>query len=82
MSRVPDQFLGLLPAVPGGGDVAGPVLGLPGKAFAHGVELAEIGEMALDQAALAGIPGALDELHDGAGHAMGDAAQDHAEAGG
>src|SRR6185437_626821 len=43
--RVPDQFLGLLPAGAGGGNVAGAVLGLPGKALAHGVELAKLRKM-------------------------------------
>src|ERR1700709_1137395 len=51
--RVPDQFLGFLPARPGGSNVARLVLGLPGKTLAHGVELAKIGKMTLDQAALA-----------------------------
>src|SRR3954470_2896133 len=79
---VEDQLLGLLPAGAGGRDVAGAVLRLPGKAFAHGVELAEVAEMAREHAALAGIPGALDELHDRAGEAVGATADDHAEGGG
>ena len=65
-----------------GGDVAGAVLRLPGKAFAHGMELAQLAEMAGEQPPLAGIPRALDELHHGAGEAMGDTAHDHAEGGG
>ena len=60
----------------------GMVLRFPGKAFAHRVELAEIAKMAGEQAPLAGVPGALDELHDRAGEAMGNAAHDHAEGGG
>src|SRR5438270_4798911 len=76
---VEDQLLGLLPDGTRSGDVAGAVLRLPGKAFAHGVELAEVTEMAGEHAALAGVPGALDELHDRAGEAMGDVADDHAE---
>ena len=46
---------------------------------AHGVELAQVAEMPLDQAAFAGVPSAFDELHHGAGHFMRDAAQNHAE---
>src|SRR6185369_2888779 len=49
------------------------------ETFAHRVELAEIAEMTREQAALAGVPGALDELHHRAGEAVGDAAHDHAE---
>ena len=43
------------------------------------MELTKVGEVFGQQATLAGIPGTFDELHDGAGHFMGDAAQDHAE---
>ncbi len=60
-------------------DVAGAVLRFPGEALAHRMELAEIGEMLLDQIALAGPHRALDELHDGRRHAVGDVAEDHAE---
>src|SRR6516164_4388596 len=79
---VADQRFRFLPACPRGGDVAGAVLRFPGKAFAHRVELAELAEMRGQQPSLAGIPGALDELHDRTGKAVRDAAQDHAEGGG
>jgi len=62
---IADQLLRLLPALPCGGDVAGLVLRFPGEALAHGVELAEVAKVALDQSPLAGIPGALDELDHG-----------------
>ena len=78
---VADQFFGLVPAGTGGGDVARLVLGFPGKALAHGVKLAQPAEMRGQQAAFAGVPCALDELHHRAGHPMRDAAQDHPEPG-
>src|SRR5690606_11672826 len=59
--------------------IARPVLRFPGKALAHRVELADIGEMLLDQVALARPHRALDELHDGRWLAVGDVAEDHAE---
>ncbi len=74
------QRLGLLPGGAGGSDVAGAVLGLPGEAHAHGVDGHQLGE-ALEQAALAGLPAALDELHDADPEAMAEAAHDHAEGG-
>src|SRR5690606_17595783 len=77
--RVPNHLLRLLPGRARSGDVAGAILRLPGKPFSHRVKLTEVREMRLDQAALAGIPGTLDELHDRRGHVMGDAAHDHTE---
>ena len=47
----------------GRGDVALPVLRLPGEALAHRVPLDLVGE-ALEGEPLAGLPGALDELDD------------------
>ena len=61
--RVGHQFLRLGPGALGGGDVARQVLRFPGEALAHRVPddpVAEGGESIL----LAGVPGALDELHD------------------
>ena len=52
-----------LPGAAAGGDVAGPVLGLPGEALAHAVPRDQVAE-AFQRATLAGRPGALDELHD------------------
>ncbi|MGZ2441138.1 hypothetical protein ACVI55_003574 [Sinorhizobium medicae] len=52
----------------------------PSEALAERVELADVAEVFLDQVALAGVHGALDELNDGTGHAVGDVAKDHAEA--
>src|SRR3984957_17053819 len=80
--RIGDQRLGLFPAGLGSRDVAGTILGFPGKAFAHGMELAEFTEMRSQKPALPGIPRALDELHHRAGKTMRDASQDHAEGGG
>ena len=57
------------------------VLGLPGEALAHGVPgdpVAEGGE----RVALAGVPGALDELHDADAAAVAEHAQREAEGGG
>ncbi len=66
-------------AAPARRHIAGAVLRLPGEALAHRVELADIGEVLLDQIALAGPHRALDELHDGGGLSMGDMAEDHPE---
>jgi len=65
-----------------GGDIARAILGFPGKAFAHGVELAEVAEMTGQEPSLAGIPCPLDELDDRAGKTMRHASQDHAEGSG
>src|SRR5258706_11163340 len=81
-ARIGDQLLGLFPAALGSRDVAGTVLGFPGKTLAHGMELAEFTEMRGQKPALAGIPRAFDELHHRAGKTMRDASQDHAEGGG
>ena len=81
MALVTDQLLGLFPSSGGGGNVTLAVLGFPGEAFAHGVELADIAEMGGDEVALAGIHAALDELHHGAGKLVRDAAEDHPEGG-
>ena len=63
------------------GDVAVAVLGFPGEAFAHRLDGHELGKF-LEHGALAGAPGALDELHDADLHAMADGAEHHAEGGG
>ena len=63
-----------LPGALGGGDVAGAVLRLPGEALAHRVPFDQVAE-AGEGVALAGGPGALDELH----HADRPAAPEHAQ---
>src|SRR6185312_17227626 len=60
---------------------AGAVLRVPGEALAHGAAGDELGK-ALEHVALAGVPRALDELHDADAHAVADRAQHHAEGGG
>src|SRR5258708_26770633 len=59
-ARIGDQLPGLFPASLGSRDVAGAILGFPGKTLAHGVELAEFAEMRGQKPALAGIPRAFD----------------------
>ena len=61
--RVRHHTPGLAPRGLGRRDVARAVLRLPGEAFAHRAPL-DLGPEAFDAHALAGRPGALDELHD------------------
>ena len=78
---VGEEGAGLVPAALGGGDVAAEVLGLPGEALAHGVPgdaVAEGGE----GVALAGAPGALDELDDADAAVVAEHAEGEAEGGG
>ena len=57
------------------------VLRLPGEALAHRVDGHQVAEF-LQRDALAGLPLALDELHDRDLHAVAERAEDHAEGGG
>src|SRR3546814_1584387 len=63
----------MIPGGPRRGDVARPVLGVPGETLAHGAHRAELGELR-QHLALAGLPRALDELHDADAHAVADGA--------
>ena len=82
VALVADQFLRLGPGGGRGGDITLLVLRFPGKAFAHRMEIAQIGEMPAYEVPLAGIHAALDELDHGTGKAVRDAAEDHSEGGG
>ena len=78
---VADQFLGALPALGGGGDVALAVLGFPGEAFAHDVQGHQFREFR-QHLRLAGVPRRrFGELHDRDGIAMADVPKHHAERG-
>ena len=81
VSPIGDHLLGGLPRVPGRFYVARPVLGLPGEAFAHGADHHLIGEGGKGMA-FAGLPLALDELHDADLHAVADRPHGEAEGGG
>ena len=69
------------PQAAGRRDVARAVLRLPGEALAHRAPFDLVGE-ALDAHALAGLPGALDELHDADAPAAAERAQREPERGG
>ena len=81
IGRVGDHRLRRFPGGARGGDVAGAVLGVPGKALAHRPAGHEIAK-AFERRPLAGAPRALDELDDADPHAVAEAAQHHAEGGG
>src|SRR5690606_6628339 len=60
---VPDQLFCLFPGRAGVLDIALAILRFPGEALTHGMELAKMPEMLLDQLALTRRHGALDELN-------------------
>src|ERR1700756_3377571 len=62
-ARIGYQLFCFLPSSLRRGDIAGLVLGFPGKTFAHRMKLTELAEMTGQKPALAGIPCTLDELH-------------------
>ena len=76
--RVGHHAPGLAPRGFSRRDVARAVLRLPGEAFAHRAPL-DLGPEALDAHALAGRPGALDELHHADAKAPPERAQDEPE---
>ena len=78
--RVGHQFARLGPGALGRGDVARAILRLPGEAFAQRVPFDLIAE-ALQRGALAGLPGALAELHDAAAQAAAQRAHQQAPGG-
>ena len=81
MTIVANEFFRTLPARGGGGDIAGAILRLPGKAFAHDVQRHQFRKFR-QHPRLAGVPRRrLGELHDGDGIAMADMAKHHAERG-
>src|SRR5690606_1965576 len=80
VSRISDHPLRLIPGRTRRADVAGAVLGFPGESLAHGVDRHLVREP-LQDLALAGLPPALDELHDADAEAVADAAHHHAEGG-
>ena len=79
--RVGHELERLCPGPLGGGDVALEVLGLPGKALAHGVPGHLVAERD-ESIALRGVPRALDELHDADPMATAEHAQREPEGGG
>src|SRR5258708_4188012 len=80
-ARIDDQLERLGPGALGGRDVALDVLRLPGEAFAHRVPRNAVAERR-EGVALAGMPGALDELHDADPVAAPEHAQRQPEGGG
>src|ERR1700728_3287293 len=68
------QFARFAPSPLCGGDIAGAILGLPGKTLAHGVPDKLLAK-SLQRVALRRMPGALDELH----HADAMATPEHAQ---
>ena len=76
--RIVHQSLRCGPGRGRGGDIARAVLRLPGEAFTHRAPAHHVAET-LERGALAGVPCALDELHDGAFPAIADHAQHEAE---
>ena len=76
--RVGHQLLGLGPGALGGGDVARAILRLPGEPLAQRVPYDLIAE-AIHGDALAGVPGALAELHDADAEAASERAQQQTE---
>src|SRR3954453_21440197 len=77
---VGDHIPGRFPGGAGGGDVAGAVLRVPGEPLSHCAAGDEIGKPR-QHGALAGVPGALDELHHPDPEPVPDAAQYYAECG-
>ena len=73
------QLAGLVPGGFGGGDIALPVLGVPGIALAHDVE--RHSGLAAIEGLLPGGKGALDELHHAHLHVVAQRPGQHAEAG-
>src|SRR3954447_20223752 len=71
---VGDHIPGRFPGGAGGGDVAGAVLRVPGEPLPHRAAGDEIGKPR-QHGALAGVPGALDELHHPDPEPVPDAAQ-------
>src|ERR1700682_410063 len=79
---VADEFFRALPARGGGGDVAGAILRLPGKALAHDVQRRQLRKFR-QHPRLAGVPRRrLRKLYDSDGIAMTDMAKHHADRGG
>src|SRR6516162_6495601 len=81
VGAIGDHRLGRLPRLARGGDVAGPILGVPGEALAHRPASHELTEP-LERDALAGGPHALDELDDADPHAVAETTQHYPKCGG